>query len=261
MGIYNCAYTLEESIDSLLAQTITDWQLIMCDDDSVDETYHVAMKYALKDPDKFIVIRNGKNMGLNYTLNQCLKYASGEYIARMDGDDTCHPSRFEKELRFLEMHPHIAIVSTNMALFDESGTWGLSKYKECPEPKDLVVGTPFCHAAAMVRKEALDAVEGYSTDEKLLRIEDYHLWIKMYTMGYRGYNIQEPLYSMRDDHKAAQRKKYKYRINEARVKIFAVHNLKLRKINYLYCLRPLILGVLPIRIYSLLHKIKRGMLK
>ena len=69
-GIYNCADTLPEAIESILAQTITDWEWILCDDASGDNTYAVAKEYADKYPGKFILIRNERNMGLNYTLNR-----------------------------------------------------------------------------------------------------------------------------------------------------------------------------------------------
>ena len=75
-----------------------------------------------------------------------------------------------------------------MIYFDENGDFGKggggNRY---PDKKDFIKGTPFCHAPCMVRTEAYKAVGGYSVDPKLLRVEDYHLWFKMYTKGLRGY--------------------------------------------------------------------------
>ena len=105
MGIYNCADTLGEAIDSILAQTYTDWKLIMCDDGSVDDTYSVAQRYVRQFSDKMVLLKNDHNMGLNYTLNHCLSAADGELIARMDGDDIALPQRFEREVAFLDAHP------------------------------------------------------------------------------------------------------------------------------------------------------------
>ena len=254
MGIYNCAKTLPEAIESLLNQTYTDWKLIMCDDGSSDDTYTLAKEYQDKYPDRIIVIKNEKNMGLNYTLNHCLKYANGVYIARMDADDLCSADRFEKEVEFLDSNLEYSIVSTEMEYFDESGTWGRSNSKEYPQKEDFAAGTPFCHAPCMVRKEAYDSVEGYSVDKKLLRVEDYHLWIKMYSKGFKGANIKEPLYQMRDDRNATNRRKYRYRINEAYVRYLAIKKLNLKKKNYIYVLRPLIVGMLPTFLYEYLHK-------
>lgn len=254
MGIYNCADMLGEAIDSLLNQTYQDFELIMCDDGSVDSTYEVALKYQSKYPEKIKLIKNEKNMGLNYTLNHCLKCAQGEFIARMDGDDICDPTRFEKQVKFLDENPDIAIVSSDMNFFDEYGVWGKTSVKKEPQKSDFIKETQFCHAAAMVRKEAYDAVEGYSVDKKLLRVEDYHLWIKMYAAGFKGVNIQEPLYSMRDDRTAQGRRKFKYRINEAYVKGLAVKKLKLPAYNYVLCAKPIVLGLVPPFVYKILHK-------
>lgn len=79
MGIYNCADTLSQAIDSILNQTYTDWELIMCDDASTDNTYDVAKSYRDKYPEKIVLIKNEVNSKLSFTLNHCLKYASGEY--------------------------------------------------------------------------------------------------------------------------------------------------------------------------------------
>ena len=119
MGIYNCGQTLSESLDCLLNQTCKSWKCIMCDDGSTDDTYEVASGYVDRYPNKFILIRNKANCGLNVTLNKCLELADTEYIARMDGDDICDNTRFEKELIFLENNKDFDIVSSNMNLYDD----------------------------------------------------------------------------------------------------------------------------------------------
>lgn len=254
MGIYNCAETLPEAIDSILLQTFSDWKLIMCDDGSVDDTYAVARSFVERYPEKMILIRNKKNKGLNYTLNRCLECADTEYIARMDGDDISLPERLEKEVEFLNNNNKYAIVSSKMILFDENGNWGISRSKEFPEKVDLIYGTPFCHAPCMVRKEAYDSVHGYSVNKKLLRVEDYHLWYKMYKYGYTGYNLQEPLYKMRDDKDAYCRRKFKFRVNEMRVKLLIYRDFNLPKKYFIYVCKPIIVGLLPSFLYKFMHR-------
>ena len=85
IGIYNCASTLVEALDSLYAQTYQNFKIILCEDGSGDNTYQIAKDYASKH-DNIVLLKNEKNMGLNYTLNHCLEYADTELIARMDGD-------------------------------------------------------------------------------------------------------------------------------------------------------------------------------
>ena len=255
MGIYNCAKTLPEAIDSILAQTCPSWKLIMCDDGSKDDTYAVAEAYRAKHPDKIVLIKNEENKGLNYTLNHCLQYADTEYIARMDGDDISLPTRLEKELAFLEENPKYAIVSTQMVYFDENGdfrTGGAGTGE--PMLNNIVMGTPFCHAPCMVRKEAYDAVGGYAERKDRLRVEDWDLWIRMYEKGYKGYNLSEALYKMRDDRNAKSRRKFKYRINEMKVSAYAIKVFKFPFWYYIKTLRPIIVGLLPGPIYRFLHK-------
>ncbi len=256
MGIYNCEATLSEAIDCILQQTETDWELILCEDGSSDGTYAVAKRYQEQYPDKIVLLKNEKNQGLNATLNRCLKAARGTFIARMDGDDRCAPERFAVELRELEEHPELAIVSTNMDFFDESGVWGQVEHPEYPDKRDFVHGSPFCHAPCLVRKSAYDLVQGYSEGKLLLRVEDYHLWLKMYAAGLKGKNIHQSLYQMRDDRNAYSRRKFRYRVNEAYVRGLAVIRLKLPIWNLVYALRPIIVGLLPNVIYDRLHKQK-----
>ena len=254
MGIYNCAETLDESIKCIINQSYENWELIMCDDGSTDDTYKVAENILKQMADKVVLVRNQKNEGLNKTLNKCLKYAKGKYIARMDGDDLCRSDRLEKEVAFLKANPEFDIVSTNMIYFDDDGVFAQSHMKEYPQKEDFALGTQFCHAPCMVTKKAYEAVGGYTVGKKILRVEDYELWIKMYAMGYKGYNIQEPLYLMRDDRDAAKRRKWKYRLNETYVRFLAVKMLKLPKRKLIYAIKPVFVGLLPGWIYARLRK-------
>lgn len=255
MGIYNCSATLPEAVDSILAQTCADWELILCDDGSTDDTFAVAQGYQAQYPGKIKLLQNERNMGLNHTLNRCLAAAEGEFIARMDGDDISLPHRLETELKFLQENPAYAIVSCSMIYFDESGDWSTGGIMtEKPEPAQLVHGTIHCHAPCMVRREAMVKVGGYSEEKRLLRVEDWHLWLKMYAAGYRGYNLAEPLYKMRDDRAAYSRRKFRYRLNESYVSRLAVKTFHLPFRMKLYSLRPIIVGLLPSFIYNRLHK-------
>lgn len=258
MGIYNCADTLGDAIESIFAQTYTDWELIMCDDGSKDSTYEIAKKYIQNNPQRRIkLLRHEFNRGLNQTLNDCLSVARGDYIARMDADDISLPMRLEKELNALEKEPKLAIVSCPMIRFDENGDWAIGRCNRAyPKKKDLVFGTIHPHAPCLVKTEAYRAVKGYSTGKRLLRVEDWHLWIKMYSAGYYGKNLEEPLYKMRDDHMATKRRKFRFRLNEAYVSRMAVKKFSLPKWLYIYSIRFIIVGLLPTPVYNFLHRRK-----
>lgn len=253
MGIYNCAATLIEALQSLEAQTYKNFKVVLCDDGSKDNTYEVAKAYADKH-DNIVLIRNVRNMGLNATLNHCLEYADTEYVARMDGDDRSLPNRFEKEIEWLDAHPEYAIVSGPMNYFDENGIFRTGKGRGEVKPLDFVIGTPFCHAPCMVRREAYEAVGGYSVDKRLLRVEDYHLWFKMYAAGYKGYNLNFPIYEMRDDRNAIRRRTWGNRFNEMYVRSRGYRMIRLPFYYQIYALRPILVGLLPQWLYKLLHK-------
>ena len=256
MGIYNCAPTLSEALDSLLTQTCQDFKVIMCDDGSKDNTIEVAQSYVNKYPEKFLLIKNERNMGLNFTLNHCLDYADTEFCARMDGDDISLPHRFDLELEFLKNHPEYAIVSGPMIYFDENGEFRRGRGRGEVKPIDFIHGSPFCHAPCMIRTEAYKAVGGYTVDKKLLRVEDYHLWFKMYAKGYRGFMLPNPIYAMRDDRNATARRTFSKRLNVSRVMSWGFRQLNLPFWTQIYSLRLILVGLLPKGIYSYLHKCK-----
>ncbi len=257
IGIYNCASTLQEALDSLYSQTFQDFDIILCDDGSTDGTLELASQNAEKH-DNIILLHNQTNLGLNVTLNRCLSSATGEFIARMDGDDVSLPDRFEKEVSFLDAHPEYAIVSTPMLYFDEDGVFGrgvAGGYE--PDIKSLEKGSPFCHAPSMVRKTAFDRVNGYSESRFLIRYEDYDLWTRMFKAGFRGFVLDECLYAMRDDRNAYSRRGIKVRINGIYAHYLAYRSLPLSFSAFLkYSIRVIILGFLPRFVYTKLHKNK-----
>ena len=252
MGIYNCASTLVEALDSLYAQTYQDFKIILCEDGSTDNTYEVALHYASAH-DNIILLRNDKNMGLNFTLNRCLELVDTEYVARMDGDDISLPTRFEKEINFLDSHPEFAIVSCPMIYFDENGVFRVGKAGGEPPKESFIQGSPYCHAPVMMRSVAIKGVGGYTVDKKLLRIEDYHLWTKIFLAGYRGYNISEPLYKMRDDRNAKHRRTLQARWNSTRARITAYRELGITWYYYPCALLPVIVGLMPNWLYTTLR--------
>ncbi len=263
MGIYNCEKTLEESIDSLLDQTYKNFELIMCDDGSKDKTYDIAKQYEKKYPEIIHVYKNTKNMGLNYTLNKCLKYAKGKYIARQDGDDISLPVRFEREIDYLKNNNEFSIVSCPMIYFDGKGDWGQGTVIENPQKKDFVRHAPFfCHAPSMIRKEAIDSVGGYTVDKRLLRYEDCNLWYKLYGKGYKGHNLKEPLYKMRDDRDATARRDFSSRLRAVYVQYtgFRIVDMPFKYYFYLPIefIKNFLLAILPLKIYEVLHKKKKN---
>lgn len=212
-GIYNCADTLPQAIESILAQTYVDWEWVLCDDCSTDNTYEVAREYADKYPDRIILLRNEKNMRLAYSLNRCLQIASGYYIARMDGDDLSAPDRFEKQIEFLQKHQDIQVVGTAMQQFnDVDGNIRLITKPEYVKDKYIMHKCiPFNHATIMTYKSVYDVLGGYTVADRTKRGQDYDLWFRFLYSGFTGANINEPLYFVREDINAIKRRTFKVR--------------------------------------------------
>lgn len=207
MAVYNCAGTVNQSIDSILAQSYTNWKMIICDDCSTDNTMSVIQNYKKQYPDKFLIIKNKKNSKLAYSLNHCLRYARGEYCARMDGDDYCAPNRFEEQVTFLRNHKEIQLVGTNMRVFNDEGLGRIISYKEFPQKEDLRYGPCFAHASILTYTEVYKKLGGYTVSKRTVRSQDYDLWFRFFAAGYKGANLTEPLYFVREDKNAFLRRK------------------------------------------------------
>lgn len=122
MGVYNSATSLRRAVASIIAQTYSDWEMIICDDASTDNSYDIACELAQEDS-RIKVLRNEKNVGCNIVLNRCIEMARGEYIAIMDSDDISLPHRFEKEVEILDKNPQYAIVGGLARHFNKDGDY------------------------------------------------------------------------------------------------------------------------------------------
>lgn len=253
MGVYNCEKTLAEAIDSILAQTFTDWEFIVCDDGSSDGTLAIAESYARRDP-RIRVLANERNLGLAPTLDRCAAAAKGTYFARMDGDDISEPRRLEKLVDALEQHPEVSLVSSWMTCFDEHGAWGVVKTVPRPGKRDFLGGTPYCHAPCMMRASAFRRVGGYGDSPWARRVEDYNLWFKFAQAGLTGLNLQEALYRVRDDRQAIARRTFRSRLNGVVVRWRGFGMIGLPIWAKLWSLKPLLTWLVPTPIYRLLRR-------
>ena len=212
MAVFNGEATLRESIDSILAQTYENWEFVICDDASTDHTQEILEEYKQRYPEKFILIANQENMRLAFSLNRCLEYATGEYVARMDSDDISSPDRLEKECRFLADHPEIDLVGSAMRRFSEEN--GLADVESKPQIVDryyLRKSVPFNHATILTYRRVYEALNGYTVEKRTARCEDYDLWFRFFDKGFQGRNLQEPLYFVREDKNAIRRRTFRSR--------------------------------------------------
>lgn len=247
MGVYNCKNfdALNRSVESIISQSYIDWEFIICNDGS-DDGLTEEYLYLLTKKDKRIKIISYKvNHGLAYALNYALNYAKGEYIARMDDDDISHPNRFEKQVSFLERNSQYSFVGSNANVFNDTGIWGVLKMPEFPDKKSFLWNIPFIHPSMMFRKKDLLAVGGYSTDEINRRCEDYTLIMNMYSMGYKGYNLQECLFDYFYENGSHKYRPMKDRIAEAKVRYIGYKKNKILLKGIIYIIKPIIIGLIP----------------
>lgn len=257
MGIYNCEKTLSESIESVVNQTYSNWELIMCDDYSTDNTYQIAEFYKNKYPQKIKLLKNRKNLTLGPTLNKCLEVAEGDYVARQDGDDVSILNRFEKQVDFLNKNSEYILVGTKMISFDKNGTKGIRGIKDnIPDKFNLLTGTAFCHATIMARKKMYESLKGYRIEKYTHRCEDIDLWFRLFEKKYKGFNLDEALYMVRDDGSEYKRRKFVGYINEFLTRLEGYKKNQISLTKYPYLLKSFLVFMVPIEFKKKYHKLK-----
>ena len=176
---YNRASFIEEAIQSILKQTFSNWELLILDDASTDNTQGLVTPF-LSDP-RIMYIKNPTNLGITKNRNKALSLSQGQYIAVLDSDDVwLEPTKLEKQVAFLEQHPDHALVGTNIHIIDEHGAL-LKKVQYAQNDASirnrLLIKNQFCHSSVMYRKDLALQLSGY--DENLMIWEDYDLWLRL----------------------------------------------------------------------------------
>lgn len=252
MGVYNTRSEdlLRKSVQSIINQTFKDWEFIICNDGSTDNTLATLNEIKEQDP-RIKILSYEPNRGLAYALNACIQEAEGEYIARQDDDDQSKPDRLMKQLTFFEQHPSYHIVGTCALIYDDGGVWGEYQVAEKPEKTDFLWNSPFIHPVTMMKKAALQAVGGYRVAKETYRCQDYDLFMRMYAMGMKGYNIQENLYEYRMVNTPNMKyRPMKHRVDEAIVRYKGFHQLHMRIRGIPYILKPVLIGLIPTKLFS-----------
>jgi glycosyltransferase involved in cell wall biosynthesis len=190
MPAYNAEKYIKESVDSILGQSVGDFELIIINDSSKDATEDIVLSY---EDDRIVYVKNERNMGVAATLNRGLDLAKGEYIARMDADDISKPNRFEKQLAYMEKHPECGICGSNLLLFGQGKMDEPFCFAESDKEirADMLFNSSFAHPSVMLRRSVLEE-NSLRYDCSFERVEDYELWSRMLTVC-KGHNIQEHL--------------------------------------------------------------------
>ncbi len=177
MATYNVEKYVAEAVESVLSQTFPDFELLVVEDGSRDTTPEILRRYS----DERIRILHTENRGLTSALNTGLEAARGKFIARMDSDDACYPSRLEDELKAIDASEDTALVGSWYDIIDEDGTLLATQTPPTSEAElqaiFLKLENPFCHGSVMFRKAAVEAVGDYRPQFKAS--QDYDLWLRL----------------------------------------------------------------------------------
>lgn len=201
MPVYNTVKYLEKAVLSILAQTESDFELIIFDDCSTDGSREKLVEYASNDS-RIKLIQNEKNQGLIANLNQGLTLANGEYIARMDSDDFSFPERLNIQMEYLKSHPDVVLVGSGYYTIDEND----KRYKKTIQGKSdaecfwiSTFKSLIMHPSAMFRASTIKE-NNLIYDQNMYPAEDFDLWSRMSAYGKQAV-IQEPLieYRVRSD--------------------------------------------------------------
>ena len=246
MSVLNGEKYVRKGIESIINQSFTDWEFIICDDGSSDGTMKILQKYAEKDK-RFIILRNDSNMGLAYSLNRCIEIARSDILARQDADDESLPTRLAVQYEFVKTHSEYAIVGTAWySVNQDTGESNLCIPLEKPTAKQMVWLGSFMHPSWMMQKKRLQRVGFYTTGKLTMRDQDYHLVMKLLSVGESIYNLREPLYLYTDDASTFNRTKNWGRVKGLMwVRYDSYKRNKLPLWCYVGVLKPLIKMLLP----------------
>ncbi|WP_313348912.1 glycosyltransferase [Empedobacter sp.] len=226
---YNAEKFIVNTINSVLAQTYTNFELIITDDGSTDNT--LALLKNISDS-RIIIISDGQNKGISCRLNEQISLAKGKYFIRMDADDIMFKERVEKQISFLENNPQVDVIGSSVVIIDDENN--IIGFREAKIPEfyeDALTTNVFIHPTVAGK---IEWFKKYQYDEKLSGVEDFELWIRSYEDSVFEV-LKEPFLFYRDPLKF-KIKTYTFRLMQQR-KVFRNNKLLsqnvLKKIKYI----------------------------
>ena len=241
---------LISSIESILNQTYKNFDVLIIDDFSNETSSDIINSFNDK---RIKLVQNEKNLGLAQSLNKGINLIDTDYIIRMDTDDIAKRDRIEKQMKFVEEHPQYSIVSGNVNFFDEDGIYKTTKRHGEIKKEDLVKGTPFVHPTMIIKTADIKAIGGYPDYR---RGQDYAMAMEMYANGYKGYIMEDVLLDYRMNTDGYKKKKFKYRLLEFKIRWRYFKKMKLKFYYYIYCFKPILVGMIPKKVLQIYQKSK-----
>ncbi|MCL6433137.1 MAG: glycosyltransferase [Leptolyngbyaceae cyanobacterium HOT.MB2.61] len=196
MPVFNGGQYLKEAVESILNQSFTQFELLIIDDGSIDDSLKILQQYA--ESDRRIRLWSRENRGLVQTLNELIEMARSPFLARMDADDVALPDRLLHQVQKLERQPNLLCVGGAYDMVDQQGEWLLhvspALQNDEIQQRLLSGSSPIQHSCAMMRRSAVLQVGGY--DPATFPAEDLDLWLRLGELGELA-NLQETILKYR----------------------------------------------------------------
>jgi len=185
MAVYNGADTLSEAVESVLLQSFSDWEMVIVDDYSTDNSLEIINKYVEAD-NRIRVVINSENLGLPRALNRGLKQARGEFVSRLDADDRFLPELLSSQVSVLLKRKDLSILASAYRYIDTVGNRQEERHPICGNAAlrlRLLFSCPIAHVGTMLRSSSLEKAGGYSEDLSYRYTEDWELWTRVIKIG------------------------------------------------------------------------------
>ena len=227
MPVYNGAATLDEALDSVFAQTMSDYEIVVVNDGSTDAT---ATLLAARQ-ERRVRILSSSHVGLLQALNLGLAACRAPLIARLDADDVCRPQRLERQVSVMEQQPDVGVCGTQVEAFPAGDVaegfgiyvqWQNALLTHSDICREIFIESPIAHPSAMLRRHEMVALGGYQDRGWA---EDYDLWLRYHAAGRQFAKVAEPLVRWREHGARATRTDRRY----------SVENFLRAKAHYLAC--------------------------
>ncbi len=255
VACYNGEQYIDLCFDALLKQTHQNFEIIVCDDNSSDNSLAKLRSWEKKD-NRICVIHNETSLKASGARNRCLEKAKGEYIAIQDIDDYSAPNRIMEQLKVLQ-NGRVDFVASSAYEFSDARNDGqriIKPFVQKPTKWSFLKGQPFLHPTTMFTAKCLKDVGGYRVAEETQRAEDYDLYMRLYSKGYVGINLSEPLYYYRLDEGNYKRRTFAGRRGEIKVRKQGFKALGLMPLGYIFAYKPVLSHIL-MHIKLLFHKL------
>ena len=248
-------------------QTLKPDEIVLIEDGPLsDILLAVIQKWKDLLSDKLLILRNEQNLGLTKSLNRGIRYIKSDLIARMDSDDISEPSRFEKQVAYLEEHPEVDVVGGSLQEFNEGNDClNIRHYPQTPDEsrKYIVKASPLAHPTVMIRRRVFDT--GIRYNEKYRTCQDVALWFKLISKGYKIANLPDITIRFRRNDVVFSRRKSKRNIwNEFRIYMHGIYSLQgLFTWKYIYPISRLVFRLMPASVIKWIYgsKLRKGLLQ